>query len=812
MDRTGPHAGLVIARAAGSGTPYLIALASVALALGFRVAMDPWLGQRQTLTTLYLAVAVTAWFGGMRPSLVALAIGLVGADQLLVEPRGTFSLLHPRSHDWASAVLFTGVGLMIAALSVSLRRARDRARLEAHDLDAVLRNTPFMLARCSRDLRYLYVSHAYAEMIGCRQDEIAGRPILQVLGIEGFEQIHPHVQKVLGGESVEYDADIDIAGRGRRSLHARYTPERNERGDVTGWIASILDLSERRRSEMEREGLLQLAERARADAERRLLDVQALVAVNRDLARTPELDELLPKLCGLVRSVVGADGATFVLREGERVRYVAEDAIAPLWAGQSFPIGACIAGQAILSRQTVVVDDVFADERVPIDVYRATFVRSLVMVPLRRDAEFVGAMGAYWATARAPTAREVALLEAVVGAASAAVANARLIGDLRAAHDSLQAENRAKDEFLAMLGHELRNPLAAVRNAVVAAAHDPARSARALEIARRQSDQLGRLIDDLVDVARITQGRISLRKEPVDPAEILVRAVESTRSLIEAHGVTLHLELGGERTCVEADPARLEQVFVNVLSNAAKYTDAGGRIDALLQRRGGEVDVRVRDTGIGIAPEVLPRIWELFAQGDRALDRAPGGLGIGLTVARRLVELHGGRIDAASEGLGKGAEFVVSLPAVAVDAGARDRAALSVADERAADVLIVEDNPDTAESLAMLLQLRGHRTRAVPDGQAALDAARAARPDAMLVDIGLPGIDGYAVASLVRSDPALSGVLLLALTGYGREEDKRLARAAGFDHHLVKPVDPEELFRLLARAARAPSEPAQPSA
>ena len=277
MDRTGPRAG--VGRAVRGGTPYLIAAASVALALAFRVAVDPWLGQRQTLTTLYLAIAVTAWFGGMRPSLVALAVGLLGADWFLIEPRGELSLLHPQTHDVASSLLFAGVGVMIAALSVSLRRARDRAQLEAHDLDAILRNTPFMLTRCSRDLRYLFVSDAYAEMIGRRPDEVAGRPIIEMLGIKAFEEIRPHIERVLDGESVEYEADVDIEGVGRRALHARYTPERDERGEVTGWIASILDLSERKRAESEREHLLELAERARVDAERRLLDVQALVAV-----------------------------------------------------------------------------------------------------------------------------------------------------------------------------------------------------------------------------------------------------------------------------------------------------------------------------------------------------------------------------------------------------------------------------------------------------------------------------------------------------------------------------------------------------
>jgi two-component system CheB/CheR fusion protein len=251
---------------------------------------------------------------------------------------------------------------------------------------------------------------------------------------------------------------------------------------------------------------------------------------------------------------------------------------------------------------------------------------------------------------------------------------------------------------------------------------------------------------------------------------------------------------------VEADPARLEQVFVNLLSNAAKYTDAGGRIDVTSERRGDRAAVHIRDTGIGIAPEMLSRIWELFAQGQRTLERAQGGLGIGLTLARRLVELHGGEIEARSEGLGKGAEFVVRLAALPVATGeSLPRAASLPRPQRSARVLVVEDNPDTAETLAMLLELLGHHVRSVYDGIAALEAARSSPPDVMLVDIGLPGMDGYELARRVRRDPDLDRVVLVALTGYGREEDKKRSMAAGFDHHLVKPVSPDALHGLVAR-------------
>jgi signal transduction histidine kinase/ActR/RegA family two-component response regulator len=369
-----------------------------------------------------------------------------------------------------------------------------------------------------------------------------------------------------------------------------------------------------------------------------------------------------------------------------------------------------------------------------------------------------------------------------------------------------EAANSAKDTFLAMLAHELRNPLSAVRNAVATARLDESRRPRALEIAWRQSDQLGRLIDDLLDVARVTQGRITLRKKRVRLADVIEEAVESMRPFIESRGLTLRVALAREPIRVEADPARLEQVFVNLLSNAAKYTKAGGQIDVVVEPQGEEVAVRIRDTGIGIAPEMLPRLWDLFMQADRTLDRAQGGLGIGLTVTRRLVELHGARIEAQSQGLGQGAEFVVTLPALPTMEERRPTAPAESIPQRTARVLVVEDNADTAESLTMFLELLGHRVRAAYDGVAALDAARANVPDVMLVDIGLPGMDGYEVARRVRRDPDLKQVVLVALTGYGQEEVKHQAMAAGFDYHLVKPVNPDALHGLVARLGKSTPE------
>jgi two-component system CheB/CheR fusion protein len=360
-----------------------------------------------------------------------------------------------------------------------------------------------------------------------------------------------------------------------------------------------------------------------------------------------------------------------------------------------------------------------------------------------------------------------------------------------------------------MLGHELRTPLSAVKHAVVAAQLDDARRKHALEIARRQADQLGWLLDDLLDVARIAQGRITLRKERVHLAEIIRRAVEATRPVVEERRQELSVALSPDDVGLEADPARVEQILVNLLTNSAKYTEPGGRITVAMEQPGDEAIITVRDSGIGIAPDMLPRVFDLFTQADRALDRAQGGLGVGLTVARRLVELHGGQIEARSEGLGKGAEFVVRLPALPAAPDEVTPAPPPAPDYQGrARVLLVEDHHDAAESLRMLLEVLGHHVRVGRDGGAALEMARANVPDVMLIDIGLPGMDGYEVARRIRQQPDLKRVVLVALTGYATVEDRQAAFAAGFDYHLVKPVSPDALQNLVTRVGT--DEPEEP--
>jgi signal transduction histidine kinase len=372
------------------------------------------------------------------------------------------------------------------------------------------------------------------------------------------------------------------------------------------------------------------------------------------------------------------------------------------------------------------------------------------------------------------------------------------------AERELAEANRRKDEFLAMLAHELRNPLAPIRNAVHVLGRGDTPEDRlqwARDVIGRQVEHLARIIDDLLDVTRITQGRITLRKEKVELMTVIARAIETSRPLIEARRHEFSVSLPHAPVQLECDPTRLAQVVSNLLDNAAKYTEEGGRISLVAQAGREEVVIRVKDTGIGIPAELLPSIFDLFRQADRSLARSQGGLGIGLTLVRRLVDLHGGSVDVSSAGPGRGSEFVVRVPAASAAAAANGGEDVSESDAPQPSprrrVLVVDDNLDSAESLAMVLTLSGHETMIAHDGASALEAAATFKPHVIVLDIGLPDLDGYEVARRLREAPATRKSKLVALTGYGQDEDRRRATEAGFDHHVVKPVDPDRLLELL---------------
>ena len=485
-----------------------------------------------------------------------------------------------------------------------------------------------------------------------------------------------------------------------------------------------------------------------------------------------------------------------------------------------------------------VMHDVRADMRAPF-LYDRWFgmanVGAVVSAPLLQGGQLVALLSVVEAAPRQWSDSEIKLVRRVGDIVWPSFEKARAD---RAVEEALKEVNQRKDEFLAMLGHELRNPLAPIRSAVqILRVHGSGNSE--LEWARavidRQTRHLSRLVDDLLDVSRIVRGQIVLQREEIDLAEIVRHGVETSRPLIRSRGHRLHVQLPQRPVWLPGDLTRLAQVLSNLLNNAAKYTDEGGDIWLEAQFEGQEAVLRVRDTGAGIAPSLLPRVFELFAQAERTLDRSQGGLGIGLTLVKLLVEMHGGTVEAKSPGLGAGAEFVVRLPASeavrahtddnsteaqAADNGAEAHTAESTEtwpvevgnrQDNAMRILVVDDNVDAADSTALLLSLDGYETQSVHSAKAALEAAVSMKPDVVLLDIGLPEMDGYDVAKRLRAQTQGSVPTIVALTGYGQPADRDRAARAGFDEFLVKPVEPAVLNGLL-KSLREPGRKGTPVA
>jgi PAS domain S-box-containing protein len=443
------------------------------------------------------------------------------------------------------------------------------------------------------------------------------------------------------------------------------------------------------------------------------------------------------------------------------------------------------------------------DER-HLRLIRSLGLKSYICVPLVVSGKTLGLLT--FATAesgRIYTDADLALAVDLAQRAAVAIENTQL-------YQALRETDRRKDEFLATLAHELRNPLAPVRNALQILKMprvDAGTVERSRDLMERQVQQLVRLVDDLLDLSRVMRGKIELRRERVELATVVARAVETVQPLVDAQGHELSVRMASESLPLDADPVRLAQVVGNLLTNAAKYTEPNGRIWLTAERDGDMAVLRVRDNGIGIAPHMLPRIFELFVQVDHASTKAQGGLGIGLTLVRSLVEMHNGIVQVHSEGLGKGCEFMVRLPLVAQplaqDDGPKAGAQADQLPPRSGKrLLVVDDNKDAADSLAMLLRLQGHEARVAYSGMAAVEMTKTYTPDVVFMDIGMPGMDGYEVARRLRQQPGLENVVLAALTGWGQKEDRRRTAEAGFDHHLVKPPDPKAMEGVLAELKR----------
>jgi signal transduction histidine kinase len=590
-----------------------------------------------------------------------------------------------------------------------------------------------------------------AAIDGVPVDAHVDRPLAEVLP-QVAPEVEPILRRVLDTGEPLLDQEILIPVPGDPASHRRYLtnryPVRKRDGEIAGVGVALVDITERKRAEEEVRSVTQHARCILfyADVEERDGGYRWQTRVSDDNAA----QQVLPLL---VEPGETYQDAWVAARHPEDDRQMAENAAAAMRSGRNS------------YRQEYRVRDRFGSERWLFeDVY----------------------------------------LEERGPGRWCAIGVCTDITERKHLEERLKEADRRKDEFLAMLAHELRNPLAAICNAsYVLERAQPGRAdyQRLLAIVGRQSHHLSRLVDDLLDVSRITHGKIELRKEPCELRAVIQRAADAARNQMERRSHALHLELPARGLTVEADPARLEQVIVNLLGNAAKYTEDGGQVwlSVATEPEGGRAEwarIRIRDTGVGIAPHLLPQVFEMFTQADRSLDRAQGGLGIGLTLVRNLVELHGGTVSAHSDGIGCGSEFTVRLPVLQAEGGrAKDEGELIAPGPCGRRVLVVEDNADAAETLVDILQLWGHNVRVAPTGEEALSLLPQFRPEVVLLDIGLPGMDGYEVARQVRGEGAEP--LLVALTGYGQDEDRRRSGEAGFDRHLTKPVNPEELRRVL---------------
>jgi signal transduction histidine kinase len=639
--------------------------------------------------------------------------------------------------------------------------------------------------------------HPVAETLRSGHTQVANEitePILVAIAADPEHRAIAHALK--------YTAYIvvPLVARGRTLGAISFVSGESRRRYTRHDVALAEDLARRAALAVDNARLYTASEKRRRAAE-------ALASTGHVLAQTLALEEVAQQVTASVRDLIGGSCAVVY-----RLAPAAGGFVAMAVSGErDFPSAAVIpeglgtVGLAVRERGPVTTTDITADSRIVLgETLREQCLqsphRAAVAVPLIVQGEITGALVVADRAGRVFTADEVALAQVFADQAAAAFHNAHLYEEAERRRSEAEAANRAKDQFLAMLAHELRNPLAPIRSGSYLIGQrmgtDPLVQ-RAGEIIERQLQHLTRLLDDLLDVARITQGKIELVKAPVDLGAAVGEAVDAVRDLIEAKGHTLRLSLPERPVGLEADATRVVQIIANLLNNAAKYTPANGVLTVTAEERDGWAVVAVRDTGIGIPPELLPRVFDLFSQLDPTTARTEGGLGVGLTLVRRLVELHGGRVTAYSEGPGRGSEFVVSLPAgMRVETAA---AASSPAGPPAARrILIVEDNADAAEMLRVALELEGHAVRVAPDGRAGVQAALAEPPELMLVDIGLPGLDGYGVAREVRG--ALGrAVVMIALTGYGQAADRRHTAEAGFDAHLVKPIDPEELTTLISR-------------
>jgi len=660
------------------------------------------------------------------------------------------------------------IGAVNCFYDITARKQTEEAlRSKEAELELVTNQTPFMLTRCSRELRYQFVSQTYAEMLGRQAAEVAGKGIVEMIGQEAFETIRPYVETVLQGTRVEFECEMPYPAVGTRSLRVVYAPDADERGRVRGWIASILDVSERKQ-----------AEEARA-----LL--AAIVDSSDDAIVSKNLNGIITSWNAGAERVFGyaaaeAIGQSITLIIPPERRNEETEIIRRLRQGQSIEH---------FETQRLTKDG----RHVPI---------SLSVSPVRnRQGVVIGASK----IARDITERIRADEE-----------RARLLASEQAARVQAEEANRGKDQFLATVSHELRTPLNAILGwaAMLEQTTPPdGRTSKGLQSIYRNARTLAQLVDDLLDVSRMISGKMRLDVVPMDLGDVVDAAVEAVLPAATAKDIAIDVAVDPVGRTMAGDPTRLQQTVWNLLSNAVKFTPAGGRVEVNTRVKNGDIELTVSDSGIGIDATFLPYVFDRFRQADASSTRAQSGLGLGLAIVRHLVELHGGTVRAESDGRDAGTRFVMRLPRRHPTLTARDArkprgaaAATAATDVPRLDglrILIVDDDRESCEMMLEALRGYGASVRGAMSAGEGIEALRQYTPDLVLSDIAMPGRDGYAVLSEVRALEATLGrrVPVAAVSAYAHAEDRERAIAKGFDEYFAKPVDPAALASAVAALA-----------
>jgi PAS domain S-box-containing protein len=764
---------------------YVAALLGTALACLMRVGLEDVLQGRARLLTFIPAITIAAYLGGLRPGLGATALSTFLGWYVLIPPRNSFTI--ESSADAANLVLFAAVGASISWVCERMHAARDRAaaaerelreserRLQRQlaELHATYATAPVGLCVLDTDLRHVRINERLAEINGVPAAAHLGRTVREIVPAMA-DELEPRFRRVLAtGEpvrSIEVSGETPAQPGVRRTWLASYFPLRDEGGKVLGVNVVCEEITEQKRAE----AALREANEA---AERSLAQLQAVIGSMHE---------------GL--SITSVDGALRTANEaGLRICGVSSfeemRAAAPLY--ETYTLGG---------------EPLPPEDRPLARVGRGERFDDVELRVRRRDTgveQIIAYAGGPVLDREGRRIAGVITFQDVTAQKRAAAERERLLESERAARAEAERANRSKDEFLAVVSHELRTPLNAIlgwstllrRPGLAAAQLD-----KGLAVVERNTRLLVQLISDLLDVSRIVAGKLHVEREPVDLAACVEAAVESLRNTAAAKGVAIHEAIESIGGVVRGDPARLQQVAMNLVSNAIKFTPAGGRVEVRVARRGGRAEIVVRDTGQGIDPGFLPHVFDRFRQADGGTTRQHGGLGLGLAIVRSLVELHDGSVRVESEGIGKGATFTVSLPSPAGRPAFEVEAPLSgeVTSLRGVRVLVVDDEHDMRELLERVLAEHGAAVTAAASAEEALSLLSQRAIDVLVSDISMPGMDGYGFVQKVRSGGARD-VPAVALTGFARAQDRERALSAGYLAHLTKPIDPAELVTAVAR-------------